>query len=1084
MSYLISTPQGIDVFDTWPSSENIRDGGQGYWPAFPHVLLMEAAAQDVWTLRSEPYSHKRLEDVLVTTNSQDPTLLSTLELCSVPVVVVSPNVLDIISGSEFKNKRLDPATVISFLQVRVTESSYPHVKSNSSCTKRNNELLSRLESAATKVLCDYIVSANDFDLISKLPIIPHVAGGHTSILPDATYILASPAEAKALGGRTPEMLHVAGMSENTVKLLALGSKGRVRFLQHGDLVTYLQRVLGEFEGAGVSDAVGGTNASVVSSLVEFWAWMDTWEKEKLDALVADKTSWNAIQDMHVLPLYATENGPATQLLKNSAIHPDQTDEEILSALLNIGTPVLHRSMTNGRAVEIISKKPGDVVFILQSLPTNKSFQDLGQADREALHNHFTTHLPEIRTIFGVPIKEYGRLEPACQKILRTLPIFPLLRPGRRNAERLPLDMDPRSSRFVFVSHTVPVIPNIDGTAFVDYDKASKLCLALGGEKFHEVTVLEMAITPKGWAQLMPEIVPEIIGRLINRLPYFSTSTRGRISELDIVDVNASGKRKSPKSLIDPLSPLAELFDPEDEVVPVGEFIKEGEESYLQLLRSHSMLQATLTDEILEERISHVVQASQGPNSNAAAKKALHIISLLDERGKERSSDFSSRAIKVIRNEAWIPVKNKFYRPSDCWDSRPGDTFLCDWVLPRVSVEVSSLTLRASLGWDVIPFDILRRQMLALTAVHSESQGSRTEDRSERIRAILKALASRLESAFYDRNELGKLADQLKDREWVPISEDRLITAQRSWIPSDSSEKPLGSLFFPVSASLLKHNGMKDLLTTMLIPERFVLISHTTFVPEADCKFYFSRPSTAELSSTQQSISEELTQSDLDPQMRDDLIRAAIEIALEIRRHRDDFDMRQVPLLVPSESGALARAEDVIFNDMGEVSGGLLDGSQFAHPLISQQSARMLGLRTYRELQLMQLASVEDSGGPSVGEDISTGITSLILARDIDHSINEWVASASDAGATVLKLLIDEAIFDGRRCVPTKQEFPTGPALVIHNNSLLSDEGFQAIRNIGTGGNSEGVSAYHFTEVSLPYGSVLHANENNLRFSFR
>lgn len=240
----------------------------------------------------------------------------------------------------------------------------------------------------------------------------------------------------------------------------------------------------------------------------------------------------------------------------------------------------------------------------------------------------------------------------------------------------------------------------------------------------------------------------------------------------------------------------------------------------------------------------------------------------------------------------------------------------------------------------------------------------------------------------------------------------------------------------------------------------------------------------ELSSSQQSISEELTQSDLDPQIRDDLIRAAIEIALEIRRHRDDFGMRQFPLLVPSESGALVRAEDVIFNDMGEGSGGLLDGSQFAHPLISQQSAGMLGLRTYRELQLIQLASVEDSGGPSVGEDISAGITSLILAHDINHSINEWVASASDAGASVLKLLIDEAIFDGRRCVPTKRELPTGPALVIHNDSLLSDEDFQAIRNIGIGGNSEGVSVYHFTEVSPLYGSLLDVNENNLRFSFQ
>ncbi|KAG8914890.1 hypothetical protein FRC00_009931 [Tulasnella sp. 408] len=1027
MSYLISTPQGIDVFDTWPSSKDIRDGGQGYWPAFPHVLLMEAAAQDVWTLRSEPSSHKRLEDVLVTTNLQDPTVLSTLELCSLPVVVVSPNVLDIISQSEFKNKVLEPATAIPFLL-------------------RNSELLSRLGSTATKVLCDFIVSANDFDLLSKLPIMPRVAGGRTSILPHAEYILANPAEARVLGPRTPEMLSAAAMSDGTIDLLVQGSNGRVRFLQHGDVVTYLQRVLGELEGAGVSDIVNPADTSVIKSLVEFWAWMDTWEKEKLDALVADKANWNTIQNMHVLPQYATENGPATQPLRNSAIHPGQTADDILSALLNLGVPVLHRSMPDGRAVEMVSKKPGDVVFILQSLPKNRSFLYLGQANREALHNHFATHLPEIANLPGQSSTSPERLDQGCRNILRTLPIFPLLHPGRRNAGSVSWGTAPQSSRFI--SQTVPIIPNISGTTFIDFEKSKPLCSALGGAELHEVAVLEMAITPRGWAHLMPDIVPDIIERLVNGLQHFSASTRKTISELDIVDVSASGKRKSPKSLIDPLSPLAELFDPEDEVIPVGKFAKGGEESYLQLLRNYSMLQAALTDEILEERLSHLVQASQGPSPDAAVKKALRLLYLLDEHGMEWFSYFSSRAIEVIRDKAWIPVKTKFYRPSDCWDSRDGDAFLCDWVLPRASVKISSPRLRACLGWDAIPYDVLRRQMLAVTDVRSQSQCAGTEDISERVRAILKTLASRLESAYYDRDELGKLADQLKDREWVPISGGRQIKAQHSWIPSGPSEKPLGSLFFPVSASLLKHDGMRALLTSMRLPER---------------------PSTAELSSSQQTISEKLTQSDLDPQIRDDLIRAAIEIALEIRRHRDDFGMRQVPLLVPSESGTLARAEDVLFNDMGVVLGGLPDGSQFAHPFISQQSARMLGLRQYRELQLIQLASVEDSGGISVGEDISSGIRSLIIARDIDHSINEWVASASHAGASVLRLLIDEAIVDGgRRCVPTKREMPTGPALVIHNNALLSDEDFQAFRNIGavTQAKSSSLSPKHFTTVDV------------------
>ncbi|KAG8973569.1 hypothetical protein FRC05_008637 [Tulasnella sp. 425] len=1034
MKHLVSKLPEIDVFDTWPSAASIRDDGHGYWPSLPHVLLKEAAVQNVWPLRSDPSSHKQLTDVLVTPRNREPRLLDALESCKVPIVVIPSNVLDTIFPSvEFKDRILGPAAAVSFL-------------------RGNSKTLSQLEKATVKTICDYLVWSKDINLIFKLPIIPNVAGGHTSISPDATYILAKGPEAKVFQPVAPDLLAADAMSPETLQLLLEKSNGKVHYLGSKEVATYLKKRVGLYGGPRIPTVFTGVNASVSEWLVGFWAWMDKWDK--FDALVADKEQWDAVQALHALPLHTPNRRPALRQVKGSAIHPAQTDADVLSALVSLEVPVLLSSITDGRRIRMVSKKPTDVEFILQNLPkTTKSFQNLTQSSRKALHDFLSDQLSHL--IASSRNKSASVLDSTCQNALRTLPIFPLLHPGERSAESLSFDVAPEGFRFV--SKSVHVIPNIKGIAFFDFEQGMSLCRALGAEAIDEITVLEMTIEPGAWRHLHAELVPNIIGRLIHHLSDFKDATRQKISELEIVDVDPSGKRKSPKSVIDPLSPLAGLFDPEDEILPVGEFAKEGQGSYLQHLRNHHMMQTALTDEILEERIDYIVTTSEGSDPDMAVKKALRLLSLLDKRSKEHSLTYMSpRLVDLLRQKAWIPVGGEFYQSSDCWDSRAMDTLLCDWVLPHVPIEVGSSSLRMCLGWDAVSFDVLRRQMLALMDACPECQVSATEDISDRIKAVLRTLASRLSDGTCSQDELESLADELGDAEWVPISEGRRIKAQRSWLPSDQLERDLGSRFFPVVASLLKEEGIRDLLTLMRLPER---------------------PSTADLHAGQLEISEELSQPDLDSRLREGLIRASIDLALEICRDRDPSEVRQLPLLVPTESGTLVDAENVLYNDMELDPQRLQDGIQFTHKLMSQAHAKDLGLRTYRERQLTQLESADDKDGFYIGEDVTARIKSVLLDYDIDHSINEWVANAADAGASVLKLLVDEATFEGGQCVPTTQEFPAGPALVIHNDAVFSEEDFQGIGHIGTGGKSNksnsigrfglgALSFYHFTELPM------------------
>ncbi|KAG9048531.1 hypothetical protein FS837_012661 [Tulasnella sp. UAMH 9824] len=1031
MKYLVSTAQDFDVFDIWPSSSIIRDGGYGYWPRLPYLVLKEAATRDVWPLWSKESSRHQLASVVVTLNDNDPNLLPALVSCNVPVVVVPPNVLADISASEFKDTILSPATAVPFLRV-------------------NSKTLSSLPSIAIKSICDYLVTAGDVNLIFNLPIIPNVQSTHTSISPNLVYTIANESEASLFHVVDPNLLAGNGMSSSTLELLITQSEGRIHTLEPKDVVLYLKKRIGGLGGPKVASVA--VNPSVHQWLVEFWAWLDGWARRI--ELVKDEANWKAIAGMYALPLRTANDQPAARLAGGLAIHPALAQEEVLSTLVALEVPVLASPFSNGPNIMLVSPPASDVKFILRNLPKRKTLPHLDQATRRVLKNFLVGHLSYLLLSHH---STSPLLDSECRAALRSLPIFPLLPPGRRNSEDVAFDTAPEGS--LFVARSVPVIPNIRRAHFIDYDRAMPLCQALEVEVLDEIAVLKIAMTRDVWTHLQPDLVPALIDRLIWRLPDFDAPMRRLFSGLEIIDVGDQGPRKSPNSVIDPASSLAGLFDPEDEVLPAGKFAIDEQGSYIQRLRNNNMLQTTLTDAMVEERIDKIVALSEEGEPDRGRRKALRLLSLLDKRSKEQIfSTQSPELMETLHQRAWIPSGDQIYKLSDLWDSRATDTLLCDWALHILPIEISSSSFRISIGWDVVPFDVLRRQLLEVTGGCLDCQVNATEEISGRIKAVLKTLAARLMDGLCTDEEIQHLADELGDAEWVPISEGRRMKARRTWLPTDlkSAHRHLGSRFFPVAETLLKEDGMKDLLTCMGIPER---------------------PSHADLYASQLEILSELLQLGAEDNARNDLIRASIELALEMCRNRNPEELSQLPLLVPTESGTLVEAENVLYNDMEMDAQRLQDGTQFAHPLLSQASAKALGLQTYRGRQLSELESADDDNGFYIGEDITTRIKSVLLDYTIDHSFNEWVANAADAGATCLKLLVDESTFVGREVIPTKSEFPPGPALVIYNDGLFSEEDFRGIGNIGEGGKAlksgtigrfglGALSFYHFTELPM------------------
>lgn len=213
---------------------------------------------------------------------------------------------------------------------------------------------------------------------------------------------------------------------------------------------------------------------------------------------------------------------------------------------------------------------------------------------------------------------------------------------------------------------------------------------------------------------------------------------------------------------------------------------------------------------------------------------------------------------------------------------------------------------------------------------------------------------------------------------------------------------------------------------------------------------------------------------IDQPTQNGLLHASIKILNELGHTIEGKESQYQEVLVPTEARKLALAREVLFNDVGRDPTAAPPGFQFAHPLVSASLASTLNLRRLSE---EDFAEGEDGiESFHLEEDLTVRIRGVLQDYGIDHSSNEWVANAEDAGARSLTYLVDEASFGGEDAIPELTCFQSGPALVMHNDGVFTDKDFSGLGNIGQGGKAGStdsigrfglgaLSFYHFSEVT-------------------
>jgi sacsin len=179
------------------------------------------------------------------------------------------------------------------------------------------------------------------------------------------------------------------------------------------------------------------------------------------------------------------------------------------------------------------------------------------------------------------------------------------------------------------------------------------------------------------------------------------------------------------------------------------------------------------------------------------------------------------------------------------------------------------------------------------------------------------------------------------------------------------------------------------------------------------------------------------------------------------------------LVIPDTQGMLRTFDTICYNDVGTRACYVdIGNNTLAHPGIADALAGKLGLR---RLGLMNAGSTGEDD-LDMGEDLITTIRNRLREYTDSQLLLEFLANASDAGATEFDVLLDEKHSPDTALIsPHCRPFQRTPSLVIHNNSVFSEEDFKGILRTGVGGKAGrrdtigqfglgALTMFHVTEV--------------------
>ncbi|KAF9446298.1 hypothetical protein P691DRAFT_733572 [Macrolepiota fuliginosa MF-IS2] len=710
---------------------------------------------------------------------------------------------------------------------------------------------------------------------------------------------------------------------------------------------------------------------------------------------------------------------------SETVFDPQSDEGIARLLELLGVPVVDPRMdTRARGALRCLESSTNIHALLRMLSTTTGVE-LSEEQANDLCNHLITYLPSSCARHG-PISSDKKL----RQRLRALPIFPTISPSPDSTQ---------SSRRMSITSTatvrgvdplgISILPQVDSIVYLDLRTISQDFLQyLDSNHRSPLSVNEMQdLMLQHFGVQSLEMQVAFIRYLDSNSDIISRGILDRLKATAFVPA-CDGSLRSPKSLVDPRATIATLFPGASPSLP--DTSRPILRTLVDHLRNLSIFTTELSAAIICDRI-HFIAGGQCSRPESLARTLINLINTtrFDCRDLFDQPGLSSEL-------EWLPTPEGLKCPLKCRDlsSHSSKTDLFDEVMPTVVPDVHiGYYLRQAFEWDgEIPFEILSQQVMKVLDAGEPSY--------KKVREIIKELGHR----GLTPEETSSLRSLLEGRRWVPTRSGTLETVAFALLGGeDIPEIGFHSIVFDPQ----RHSKVRLFLRQMGCSDR----------PSKDTIF-------AHLKSLYESDLTEL------PDKR--VAHGLIRLLNWLPRIAPD---ERTSLFIPDTSGILRPFESVYYNDIGPRACLVDTGSgALVHPSISPQIASDLGLR---RLGLMNLQNQIDDD-PDMGEDLMTTIRNRLREYSDSQLLLEFLANASDAGATEFNVLLDEQLGPTKALLsPRCSDFQRVPSLVVHNNSVFSDSDFKGILRTGIGGKTDrkdtigqfglgALTMFHITELAM------------------
>ncbi|KAG6915771.1 hypothetical protein DXG01_009887 [Tephrocybe rancida] len=453
----------------------------------------------------------------------------------------------------------------------------------------------------------------------------------------------------------------------------------------------------------------------------------------------------------------------------------------------------------------------------------------------------------------------------------------------------------------------------------------------------------------------------------------------------------NGSKRRPYDLVDPQARLAVLFEAESGFFPRSADLHERR--LVDSLRSLGLMQCTLSDDILKGRIQHITSTKD----HDCARNLIRVI---------YSMRYPLPQISEIHH-GWIPTPKGLLLPASCRDE-PHRQELFDRVLsPLDHALKTDHIFRATFGWDQpIPTEVLALQLLrTLTMAENDIYNV--------VFSIVKELIGRELSA----QDMQHLRETIVGRNWVPVSgnDHRLVMSERAVFFDEDPSAGFYQIVFPGTRS-------KRFFTLMGCSERPSMSGVIQCLSDLEAQTPSSRVAKKALRL---------------------LLLLPTDIMTDADRSR---------LFIPDNNLKLRPYTSVFYNDIGEraVLVNLDDELHIAHQMIDDSLAKSLRMERLG-LKFVDLKPL----GIDMGEKLSTTIANKLRNYTHRQVLAEFIANASDAGATEFGIVMDATLPSSSHRVLARSlaEFSDGPSLVLYNNAIFTDDDFVGICQTGVGGKS-------------------------------